>query len=57
VTATLIVTAFGNLSLCQQRSDGGVEEDLYSVFLTRSDLMGWCRLGSSDSRRCGCSGG
>lgn len=49
MTATLIVTAFGNLSLCQQRSDGGVEEDLYSVFLTRSELMGWCRLGSSDS--------
>ena len=46
---TLIVTAFGELSLTEQRLGTGAEEDLYSVFLARSELMGWSRLGSSDS--------
>ena len=48
MTATLTVTAFGHMSPKSRRSLWGVEEDLYKVFLARSELMGWSRISSSE---------
>lgn len=47
MTATLIVTAFGRLEPNPKLLGEDAEEDLYSVFLARSELMGWCRYVSS----------
>lgn len=46
---TLMVRAFGQLTPYRFPAGQGAEEDLSSVFLARSELMGWSRLGSSDS--------
>ncbi len=47
MSGTLIVTAFGRHLFRPGQSPWDGEEDLYSVFLARSELMGWSRIGSS----------
>ena len=41
---TLIVAAHGNLKPIPNLLDGSADEDLYSVFLARSELMRWSNL-------------
>ena len=47
MTGTLIVTAFGDMTFDPRRSSEDGEADLYFVFLSRSELMGWTKMGSS----------
>ncbi|MYI05005.1 MAG: hypothetical protein F4066_09135, partial [Chloroflexi bacterium] len=42
--ATLIVAAYGQLQSAPNLLDSSAEEDLYSVFLARSELMRWSNL-------------
>ena len=44
---TILAEAFGHLSLHQDRSVHVLGEDLYSIFLARSQLMGWSTINSS----------
>ena len=48
-SVTLIATAYGELSRRSDLLGSSAAVDLYSVFLARSELMGWSRLGSSKS--------
>ncbi|MCY4619178.1 MAG: hypothetical protein OXD50_11630 [Chloroflexi bacterium] len=48
---TIFVEAFGRLSIHKDRAVDVLDEDLYSVFLARSQLMGWSTIHSSASLR------
>ncbi len=45
----MLAEAFGRLSSHQDRAVDVLGEDLYSIFLARSQLMGWSTIGSSAS--------
>lgn len=46
---TVLAEAFGRLSPHRDRSPDVLGEDLYSIFLARSQLMGWSTINSSAS--------
>ena len=48
---TILAEAFGHLSVLQDRSVNVLGEDLYSIFLARSQLMGWSTINSSAALR------
>ena len=46
---SLVVAAYGQLSPNPNLLDSNAEEDLYSVFLARSELMRWSNYYSTTS--------
>ena len=46
---TILAEAFGHVALNQDRAVDVLDEDLYSIFLARSQLMGWSTINSSAS--------
>ena len=44
---TLLAEAFGRMSLRQDTAADVLGEDLYSIYLARSQLMGWSTIGSA----------